>query len=131
MARSGGDPRLYPVLCVLDKSAGFLEVAVSTVLTLFITTIVLSGFVAVSHLEPDLFCHEHERHEPDQGVVHEEPLAVSWFATMVPALESLGWIIEAAITGAVVPLRARVIPDLLGPLLHRENVRRPGGLQSD
>jgi len=109
----------------------FWRTAVATVLTLFITTIALIGIVAASHLQPDLFSHEHEGRGPEQNVVHEEQLSVSRFATVVLALGSVGWIIEAAITGAVVSFIARVKPDLLGHVLHRENAHQLGGLRGD
>jgi cobalt/nickel transport system permease protein len=109
----------------------FWRAAVATVLTLFITTIALIGIVASSHLEPDLFSHEQQGHGLEQLVVHKERLSVSRFATMVLILGSVGWIIEAAITGAVVSFKARVKPDLLGQVFHPENARRSGGLRGD
>ncbi len=108
----------------------FWRAAVATVLTLFITTGALIGIVAASHLEPEMFTHQNEGHGPEQGSQHEEHLSVSRFATMVLTLGSIGWIIEAAITGAVVSFIARVKPDLLGHVLHR-GANRSGGLRGD
>jgi cobalt/nickel transport system permease protein len=108
----------------------FWRASVATVLTLFITTVALIGIVAASHLEPEMFTHQHEEHGPEQGVQHEEHLSVARFATMVLSLGSVGWIIEAAITGAVVSFIARVKPDLLGHVLHRV-INRSGGIRGD
>ncbi len=107
----------------------FWRTAVATVLTLFITTIALIGMVAASHLEPDLFSYEHQGYGLEQRVVHDEQSSVSRFATMVLILGSVGWIIEAAITGAVISFIARVKPDLLRQVFHRENAHRSGGLR--
>jgi len=109
----------------------FWRAAVATVLTLFITTIALIGIVAASHLEPDLFSYEHQGHGLEQRVVHDEQLSVSRFATVVLILGSVGWIIEAAITGAVISFIARVKPDLLRQVFRRENAHRAGGLRDD
>lgn len=109
----------------------FWRAAVATVLALFITTVALIGIVAASHLEPKLFTHQYEEHKPEQEGMHEDHLSVLRFATMVLALGSIGWIIEAAITGAVVSFIARVKPDLLGHVLHRENSNQSGGIRGD
>ncbi len=115
-------PKILPV---------FWRAAIATVLTLFITTMALIGIVAASHIQPEVFSHEHEGHGPGEGGLHDQQLSVSRFATMVLTLGSIGWIIEAAITGAVVSFIARVKPGLLGHVLHREKSNRSGGLQGD
>lgn len=91
----------------------FWRAAAATVLTLFITTLFLIGIVAVSRVNPALFAHEEEH----AGAVHD---SVRMFAVVVLSLGSIGWIIEAAITGAVMRFISQVKPDLLGHVLHRE-----------
>ncbi len=97
----------------------FWRAALVTVVTLFITTMILIGFVAISHIDPEALHHgeEHGRELHAQG-------AVSTFAALVLTIGALGWIIEAAITGAVVKFIAQVKPDLLGHVLH-EGKGRP------
>ncbi len=109
----------------------FWRAAVATVLTLFVATMALIGIVAVSHLDPDLFSHEHVSHEAEHEMANEGQISVSRFAMLVLGLGTVGWIIEAAITGAVVSFIARVKPDLLVHVLHRENSSRAGGLRGD
>ncbi|MGE5172464.1 MAG: energy-coupling factor ABC transporter permease [Betaproteobacteria bacterium] len=103
----------------------FWRAIASTVLTLFITTMLLIGVVASSHLDPELFAHED--HGAEQGTLHEGHISVERFAAMTLTLGVFGWIIEAAITGAVVTFIARVKPDLLGHVLHREKSAKDGG----
>ncbi len=96
----------------------FWRAAVATVVTLILSTCALIGIVALSHLNPGLFLH-HEGHQAVGGVA-----SVSRFAVMVLTLGSIGWLIEGAITGAVVSFIAQVNPSLLVHVLHREG--RPG-----
>ena len=91
----------------------FWRAAAATVLTLFITTFFLIGIVAVSRVNPALFGHEEEH----AGAIRD---SVRMFAVVVLSLGSVGWIIEAAITGAVVRFISQVKPDLLGHVLHRD-----------
>jgi len=93
----------------------FWRAAAATVLTLFLTTLVLIGIVAVSHIDPELISHGDQHHVRDTG-----PASVRLFAIMVVSLGSIGWAIEAAITGAVVRFISQVKPDLLDHTLHRE-----------
>jgi cobalt/nickel transport system permease protein len=109
----------------------FWRAAVATVLTLLITTVALIGIVASSHLDPNLFSHEHAGHGTEQEIAQEGQISVSRFAIMVLSLGAVGWIIEAAISGAVVSFIAKVKPDLLGHVLHRENSTRAGGWRGD
>ena len=90
--------------------------ALATVLTLIISTLALIGIVAASHIDPDMLRHAHG-HEVETAADH---VSVSTFATMVLLLGALGWIIEAAITGAVVSFISKVKPDLLGHVLHKK-----------
>jgi cobalt/nickel transport system permease protein len=89
--------------------------ALSTVLTLFLSTLALIGIVSVAHIDPDLLRHAHE-----QGSEAADHISISTFATMVLLLGSIGWVIEAAITGAVVSFISKVKPDLLGHVLHKK-----------
>jgi cobalt/nickel transport system permease protein len=93
----------------------FWRGVITTVLTLFITTLILIGIVALSHIDPDLLSHDHG-HETAAGV----PVSISTFATIVLSLGALGWIIEAAITGAVASFISKVKPELIDHVLHRE-----------
>jgi cobalt/nickel transport system permease protein len=92
----------------------FWRATLATVITLFITTAILIGIVALSHADPDLL-HTGEEH------VHNESAegSVSTFALVVLSIGALGWVLEAAITGAVVRFISQVKPDLLDHVLHR------------
>ena len=92
----------------------FWRAAVATVITLMITTGLLIGIVAVSNVNPAGFTEGHA-----QGADHDEgPISVKRFAAMTLGLGAIGWIVEAAITGAVVRFMAQVKPDLLRHVLH-------------
>ena len=96
----------------------FWRAALATVLTLLTTTLILIAFVAMSHLNPELLHHgeEHGHELQDNG-------SVVTFAVLVLAIGTIGWIIEAAITGAVVRFVSQIKPDLLGHVLHRDETR--------
>ncbi len=94
----------------------FWRAATATVMTLMITTGLLIGIVAISNTNPAAFT---EVHGHDAGG-HEGPVSVGRFAAMVLGLGALGWIVEAAITGAVVGFIAQVKPDLLRHVLHAD-----------
>lgn len=93
----------------------FWRAAIATVLTLILTTLALIGIVALSHIDPELMSHEH-----GHGAVAGGADTISTFAVMVLSLGAVGWIIEAAITGAVVSFISKVKPGLIGHVLHRE-----------
>ena len=92
----------------------FWRAAVATVLTLFITTMLLIAMVAASNVDPDRFLHADEHHLSMQ----EGPVSVPKFALLVLSFGVVGWIIEAAITGSVVKFISQVKPDLLSHKLH-------------
>jgi ABC-type Co2+ transport system permease subunit len=48
------------------------------------------------------------------------------FAIMVLSLGAIGWLIEGAVTGAVIRFIARVKPDLLSHVLHIRPSAGPG-----
>ncbi len=94
----------------------FWRAAAATVMTLVITTGLLIAIVAVSNANPAAFTEGHG--SPAEG--HEGPLSVGRFAAMALGLGALGWMVEAAITGAVVRFMAQVKPDLLRHVLHAD-----------
>lgn len=93
----------------------FWRAALATLMTLFITTTILIGIVAMAHIDPEMLHHgeDHGQGPPGQG-------SVSLFALLVLSIGAVGWIIEAAITGAVVRFISQVKPDLLGHVLHEK-----------
>ncbi len=93
----------------------FWRSAAATVVTLFITTMLLIGIVSVSHIDVELLHHGEEHSQPVAGAG-----SVSPFAAIVLSLGTIGWVIEAAITGAVVKFIAQVQPELIGHSLHRK-----------
>jgi cobalt/nickel transport system permease protein len=98
---------------LLRKLPVFWRAAVATVATLLITTLFLIGIVAVSHLDPDVL-HQGEQHAHAEGSA-----SVSPFAAIILSIGAFGWIIEAAITGAIVRFISQVKPDLVEHALHR------------
>ena len=91
----------------------FWRAALATLMTLFITTTILIGIVAMAHIDPEML---HHGEDHGQGVTAQG--SVSIFALLVLSIGAVGWIIEAAITGAVVRFISQVQPDLLGHVLH-------------
>ena len=106
--------RGHPVVFLLKKRLPvFWRAATATVLAQFVTTLLLIGIVAVSRASPALFGHEEEH----TGAIRD---SVRMFAAVVLSLGSIGWVIEAAITGSVIKFISQVKPDLLGHVLHRD-----------
>jgi len=99
-----------------NRMTVFTRAALATITTLVITTLALIGIVAVAHIDPDLMLHAEEH----AGHHHELELSLSRFAVMALSLGSLGWIIEAFITGVVVKFIAQVKPDMLAHVLHKD-----------
>ena len=91
----------------------FWRAALATLMTLFITTTILIGIVAMAHIDPEML---HHGEDHGQGVTAQG--SVSIFALLVLSIGAVGWIIEAAITGAVVRFISQVKPDLLWHVLH-------------
>jgi len=91
----------------------FWRAALAAVLTLFIATSILIGIVAVSHIDLEMLHHDEEHGQSLHGQA-----SVSTFAVLVLTVGIVGWLIEAAITGAVVKFISQVKPDLLGHVLH-------------
>ncbi|HUI68610.1 MAG TPA: energy-coupling factor ABC transporter permease [Nitrospirota bacterium] len=92
----------------------FPRAALATMVTLFITTTILIGIVAISHIDLEMLHHGQETSHGSQTKG-----SVSTFALVVLSVGVFGWIIEAAITGAVVKFISQVKPDLLGHALHK------------
>lgn len=92
----------------------FWRAALATLMTLFITTMILIGIVAMAHIDPEMLHHGEDGHG-STGLG-----SVTTFAVLVLSIGAVGWIIEAAITGAVVRFISQVKPDLLGHVLHEK-----------
>jgi len=97
----------------------FWRAALATIITLFMTTLALIGIVALSHIDPDLV-----RHVDEHKAVAAVQESISTFAIIVLSIGLIGWLIESAVTGAVVSFISQVKPDLLGHVLHREQSNR-------
>jgi hypothetical protein len=69
----------------------------------------------MAHIDPEML-----HHGEDHGRGPTGPGSVSIFALLVLSIGAVGWIIEAAITGAVVRFISQVKPDLLGHVLHEK-----------
>ncbi len=99
----------------------FWRAAVATVLALCVASVLLIAIVGASHVDIGRFeeghGHEHEHAEP----ALPGSASVTTFAVMVLSLGSLGWMLEAAITGAIIRFIAQVKPDLLAHILHKES----------
>lgn len=94
----------------------FWRAALATAGALFLVSLLLIAVVGISHSDIDAFLeHDHEGH----GDPAKQGASLSTFAWMVLGLGALGWIIEAAISGAVIRFLSRVRPDLLAHTLHR------------
>jgi len=104
----------------------FWRAAVVTVLTLLTTTLLLIGMVSMSHIDVEAMLHGHEEKVPAGSVPAP---TVTTFAVVVLSLGTIGWLIEAAITGAVVKFLAQVKPELLRHGLH-DLPKSPGSTRS-
>jgi cobalt/nickel transport system permease protein len=103
----------------------FWSAALSTAISLFLASLLLIGIVGVTRVDAELFAHHHEHEGGVTEQTHEhhhepEGSALRTFAVIVLSLGSIGWIIEGAITGAVIQFISRVKPDLLAHRLHKE-----------
>ncbi len=99
----------------------FWRAAVATVIALFLVSILLIAIVGISQADIDRFL------EHDHGAAANHGASLLTFAWMVFGLGALGWIVEAAITGAVIRFLGRVRPDLLTHALHRDAARGAKG----
>ncbi len=103
----------HTLFYLLKRLPVFWRAALATVITLLITTLILIGFVALSHLNPEFL-----RHGEDHGHELQVDGSIVTFAVIVLTIGVIGWIIEAAITGAVITFVSQVKPDLLRHMLH-------------
>jgi len=103
----------HTLFYLLKRLPTFWRAALATVLTLLVTTLILICFVALSQLNPELLHHGEEL-----GQKLKVDGSIETFAVIVLTIGLIGWIIEAAITGAVVNFISQVKPDLLGHVLH-------------
>ncbi len=109
----------------------YWRAALATVLSLVLVSLLLVAIVGISHADSDLFTHRHGRVELEHGHDAEGSSSLSTFAVIVLSLGSIGWIIEAAITGAVIRFISQVKPDLLTHVLHKDTCREEiGGCKS-
>jgi cobalt/nickel transport system permease protein len=98
----------------------FWSAIAATIITLFITTSLLIGIVAISNMNPEFLVHRHEQGAHHEEAAQEGRISVGRFAAIALGLGAIGWLIEAAITGSVIRFIARVKPDLLQHVLHKK-----------
>lgn len=97
----------------------FWRAFLATVLALFIASLLLIGIVGVSHVDIAAFTGPHGHEGPREKAA----ASLMTFAVVVLTLGAIGWIIEGAVTGAVIRFLARVKPDLLAHVLHESPPR--------
>jgi cobalt/nickel transport system permease protein len=100
----------------------FWRAAAATVLALCVASLFLIAIVGVSHIDVSRMEESHE-HGPASVV---SPIAAGkgpllTFAVTVLIFGFFGWLIEGAITGAIIRFIAQVKPDLLAHVLHKES----------
>jgi cobalt/nickel transport system permease protein len=97
----------------------FWRGAIATVAALLLASLLLIAIVGASHAEVQAFLHDPAEHgEGGPGPAGASGASLSTFAVMVLSFGAVGWIIEGAITGAVIRFISRVKPDLLAHVLH-------------
>jgi len=98
----------------------FWRAAVATVLALCAATLLLIAIVGISHVDSSLMEAGHEQVGSPVPPSAPERGSLVPFAVVVLSLGAIGWLIEGAITGAIIRFIARVKPDLLAHILHRQ-----------
>jgi len=96
--------------------------ASATVLALLLASCCLIAIVGISHADSDRFLPRHggeADHQDDRG---SSP-ALGAFAVTVLSVGLIGWIIEAAVTGAVIRFLSQVKPELLSHVLHKDTCK--------
>lgn len=104
----------------------FWRAAAATVLALCVASVLLIAIVGVSHMDVSLL---EEGHGQGEGTAYPAAAGTGHlltFAVVVLTVGAIGWVIEGAITGAVIRFIAQVKPDLLAHVLHKESCH-PGG----
>lgn len=97
----------------------FWRAATATLLALCLASLLLIAIVGVSSVDVGQLDASDHGHGADST---ERPGSdtLLTFAVMVLTVGAIGWIIEAAITGAIIRFIAQVKPDLLAHVLHKE-----------
>lgn len=116
------------------QSSPALAAAVATAVTLFLSTSLMIGIVGLSNLDPSAHVAVSPEHlsfrnpfehgflatelgQAESGQTAGQPeaaLDLVGFAKLVFALAFLGWVLEAALTGAIAGFVYKVRPDLVG-----------------
>jgi cobalt/nickel transport system permease protein len=97
----------------------FWRGAIATVAALLLSSLLLIAIVGASHDEVQAFLHDPAEHAQEgPGPAGASGASLSTFAVMVLSFGAIGWVIEGAITGAVIRFLSRVRPDLLAHVLH-------------
>jgi cobalt/nickel transport system permease protein len=100
----------------------FKRAFIATVLALFLASLLLIGIVGISHVDIATYAGPHG-HEGEGEPAHASLMT---FAAVVLTLGGIGWLIEGAVTGAVIRFLSRVKPDLLAHVLHAPSARNSG-----
>ena len=101
----------------------FWRGAAATVVALLLVSLILIAIVGASHAEVEAFLHDHEGKDAG-GPEARTSASLRTFAVMVLTLGAIGWVIEGAVTGAVIRFISRVKPDLLSHVLHGASAER-------
>ena len=105
-----------------QRLSTYWRAALATVLALFLVSLFLIAIVGISHIDPQTYGHEHEV-VSEHGHDNAASTSLTTFAVVVLSLGVIGWIIEGAITGAVIRFISQVRPDLLAHTLHKDTCR--------
>ncbi len=98
----------------------FWRAGVSTVIALIFSSLLLIAIVWASQINIGFVLGEHHLHGLAAGTDHggTEGASLATFAILVLGLGAIGWLVEGAVTGAVIRFLSRVKPDLLAHALH-------------
>ncbi len=103
----------------------FWRAAAATVLALCAASLMLIAIVGASQADIGLFTEAHEHGHEDAVPSVAGAGSLMTFAVMVLTLGAVGWLLEGAITGAIIRFIAQVKPDLLAHILHKESCGGP------
>jgi cobalt/nickel transport system permease protein len=99
----------------------FWRAAAATVLALCLASVFLIAIVGASHIDVSLLEESHENGLTSFNSLIAGKGPLMTFAVTVLIVGLLGWLIEGAITGAIIRFIAQVKPDLLAHVLHKES----------
>ena len=99
----------------------FWRATAATVLALCVASLFLIVIVGVSHIEVSLVEEHHEHGPASVASLTSGKGSLLTFAVTVLIVGFFGWLIEGAITGAIIRFIAQVKPDLLAHVLHKES----------